>query len=100
MINPPKAKDRTCGFVVNGSENGEPLPVRICDLRVLPGVDGFGKGKANALLIAAAPVLLRALEEIAERGPLVGYDAVSALKLRLVLTQSIARAAIAAARAD
>lgn len=51
--------------------------------------------EANARLIAAAPVLLAALQEIAERGPVEGYGSPSALRLRLVATQSIARNAIA-----
>lgn len=64
MFNPPTAKDRTCGFVVNGPETGEPLPARICDLRVPPGVGSFSEYKANANLIAAAPELLAALESL------------------------------------
>ena len=63
MFNPPKAKDRTCGFVVNGPENGEPLPDRICDLRVPAGMR-FSEYKTNAALIAAAPDLLNALREL------------------------------------
>ena len=62
MINPPKAKNRRCGFVINGPENGEPLPERICDLRVPSGLTGFNEGKANAQLIAAGPELLYACE--------------------------------------
>lgn len=61
LINPPKAKDRRCGFVVNGPD-AQPLPIRICDLRVPSGVGGFSEGEANARLIAAAPDLLAALE--------------------------------------
>jgi len=49
---------------------------------------------ADAALLAAAPDLLAALQEIADRGPLAGYMSASALRLRLVLTQSIARKAI------
>ena len=56
-----------------------------------------GTDKANLRLIASAPDLLAALKEIAERGPLDGYGSVNALRLRLVATQSIARAAIAKA---
>lgn len=41
--------------------------------------------------------LLAALKEIAERGPIDGYSSAGALRLRLVATQSIARAAIAKA---
>lgn len=66
MFNPPGAKDRTCGFVVNGPETGEPLPARICDLRVPPGMGSFSEYRANARLIASAPALLAALESIAE----------------------------------
>ena len=53
--------------------------------------------EANARLIAAAPELLAALKEIADRGPIDGYGSASALMLRLVGTQSIARAVIAKA---
>lgn len=55
----------------------------------------------NADLVAAAPALLRecdklreALREISTRGPVEGYRSKSALMLRLVGTQSIARAAL------
>jgi hypothetical protein len=63
MILPPRTKDRRCGFVVNGPDahNGD-LPVRICDLRVPHGMNGFREGESNARLIAAAPELLEALE--------------------------------------
>ena len=40
-------------------------------------------------------ILLTALKEIASRGPLPGYETANALRLRLVLTQAIARTAIA-----
>lgn len=62
MLNPPRAKDRRCGFVVNGPDTGEPLPVRVCDMRAPAGMDGFSQVQANARLIAAAPELLAALE--------------------------------------
>jgi len=54
---PDSEDDRRCGFVVNGPD-AEPLPVRICDLRVPVGWRGFSEGEANARLIAAAPKLL------------------------------------------
>lgn len=60
MFNPPKAKNRTSGFIVNGPETGELLPDRICDMRVPPGLR-FREFEANARLIAAAPELLEAL---------------------------------------
>jgi hypothetical protein len=53
--------------------------------------------EANARLIAAAPELLEALREIADRGPVPGYGRADALRLRLIATQTIARAAIAKA---
>jgi hypothetical protein len=62
----PKQKDRRCGFVINGPDTGNPLPVRVCDLRVPAGIDGFGEGEANARLIAAAPELLAALQAVAD----------------------------------
>ena len=62
---PPKEKDRRCGFVVNGPDVSDDLPVRVCDLRCPVGVDGFSEGEANARLIAAAPDLLAALQYIA-----------------------------------
>ncbi len=58
MLLSPKAKDRRCGFVVNGPDKPDDLPTRICDLRVPQGVSGFEEGEANAKLIAAAPELL------------------------------------------
>lgn len=62
MLLPPRAKDRRCGFVVNGPEAAEQsLPTRICDLRVPIGINGFSEGEANACLIAAAPEMLEAL---------------------------------------
>lgn len=62
----PRAKDRRCGFVVNGPD-AEPLPTRVCDLRVPAGVDGFAEGQANARLIAASPELLQSLTAIVDR---------------------------------
>lgn len=56
---------------------------------------GSEVGKANARLIAAAPEMFEALQEIANRGPVDGYGSASALRLRLVGTQSIARAILA-----
>lgn len=56
MINPPKSKDRRCGFVVNSTgiiEDGG-LQRRICDLKCPVGMDGFTEGKANAEFIAEA----------------------------------------------
>lgn len=44
--------------------------------------------------VKALPLLINALEEIADRGPVPGYGSESALRLRLVATQSIARAAL------
>lgn len=72
MLNPPKAKDRRCGFVVNGPEPhrlqwGENLPVRVCDLRTPQCFNGYSEGEANARLIAAAPDLLRSLIYISAR---------------------------------
>ena len=65
MYHGPKEKDRRCGFIVNGpDENQQDLPLRICDLRVPSGMDGFREGQANARLIAAAPELLEALREV------------------------------------
>lgn len=66
MLIPPRAKDRRCGFVVNGpDDNGDPpFAIRICDLRVPRGIDGFAEGQANASLIAAAPDLLEACRQL------------------------------------
>jgi hypothetical protein len=64
--------------------------------------DGLGDGpeaEANTKLIAAAPELLAALQEIADRGPVDGYTSAGALRLRLAGSQTIARAAIAKATA-
>ena len=66
------------------------------------GPSGFTSGheetQANARLIAAAPDLLAALEEIASRQISVqGYNSPSALLLRLASVQSLARATIARA---
>jgi len=60
-------------------------------------LDSDGRTAANARLIAAAPALVEALQEIAERGPVAGYESASALRLRLVGSQTIARAALRAA---
>lgn len=51
----------------------------------------------NGILRAEKAELLESLRDIAERGPVEGYTSADALKLRLVLTQTIARAAIAKA---
>jgi hypothetical protein len=62
MLLPPKARDRRCGFVVNGPDlDSGDLPVRICDIRAPRGVNGFAEAEANARLIAAAPKLLEAM---------------------------------------
>lgn len=61
MLVSPKAKDRRCGFVVNGPDTPDDLPTRICDLRVPQGFSGFAEGEANARLIAAAPEMLDCL---------------------------------------
>lgn len=65
----PNEKDRRYGFVVNGPDDrGAPsLPIRVCDLRVPVGFEGFAEGQANAHLIAAAPDLLAALRDIVDR---------------------------------
>lgn len=52
------------------------------------------RGEDKARMIQAVPDMIAALEEISERGPVPGYGAPSALMLRLVGTQSIARAAL------
>jgi hypothetical protein len=65
MLLSPSAKDRRCGWVVNGPDaDADSLPVRICDLRAPYGVGGFAEGEANAHLIAAAPTMLEALRDI------------------------------------
>ena len=56
--------------------------------------------EANARLIAAAPVMLAALEDIAGRGPVPGYGSAGALLVRLAGIQSLARAALAAATGE
>ena len=60
----PNATDRRSGFVVNGPDK-EPLPTRICDLRVPNGLNGYPEGEANARLIAAAPEMAEALADCA-----------------------------------
>jgi hypothetical protein len=63
---PPKEKDRRCGFVVNGPDDGSAsLPIRICDMRIPDGLAGFEEGEANARLISSAPELLEALRPFA-----------------------------------
>jgi hypothetical protein len=64
MLITPHTKDRRCGFVVNGPDNPDDglWGVRICDLRVPSGMEGFQEGEANARLISAAPDLLKACE--------------------------------------
>ena len=49
----------------------------------------------NDALTAENTMLREALEEIAGRGPIKGYGSPSAVLLRLVGTQSIARSALA-----
>lgn len=65
MLVSPKAKDRRCGFVVNGPDKPDDMPTRICDLRVPQGFSGFAEGEANAQAIAATPELMEACELIA-----------------------------------
>lgn len=76
----PKAKDRRCGFVVNGPDNSEDLPTRICDLRVPCGISGFAEGKANADLLAAAPDLLKVVQamvaDLEEKLVALGWDSI------------------------
>lgn len=71
------------------SDTGRPV---ICEVEMKRD-----EWEANALLLAASKGLFEALQEIAERGPVDGYNSANALRLRLVATQSIARAAIAKA---
>lgn len=66
----------------------------------LYGAMGGDDISADARLIAAAPALYVALEEISERGLVEGYGSPNALRLRLVATQSIARAALALVDAE
>jgi len=68
MLISPKAKDRRPGFVVNGPDRRNDLPIRICDLRVPAGLDGLAVGEANARLIAAAPDLLEIARDILPEG--------------------------------
>ncbi len=56
------------------------------------------RSKEVALAIVAIPGLLAALGEIAERAPVPGYGSAGALLLRLVGTQTIARAALGAVK--
>ncbi len=53
----------------------------------------FARDYAN--LEARVAQLEAALAEIAERGPVIGYSSGNALRLRLIGSQSIARAALA-----
>jgi hypothetical protein len=80
----------------------EPITTRVVNLssyrRIFEVYDYYNEAERNFQLILGAPELLAALEEIATRGPVPGYDSASALRLRLVATQSIARAAIAKAK--
>jgi len=96
MFNPPKAKDRNRGFVVNGPETGEPLVARICDLLVPPGIGSFSEYQANARLIAASPEMLDALRDLVHSvGAYKGGD-IEAFRL-LCNDFNDARAAIAKA---
>ena len=92
MLLTNSTKDRRSGFVVNGPDNGEDIPIRICDLRVPCGLSGFAEGEANARLIASAPAMLDTLRKIAAYIPCDTdyYKHCGAL-------QTAARAAIAAA---
>jgi hypothetical protein len=67
----------------------------ICD--GYPDEQGHENMRLIVLAVNAHDELLAALKEIAERGPVDGYGSADALRLRLVATQSIARAAIAKA---
>ena len=102
----PKQKDRRCGFVINGPDTSEPLPVRVCDLRVPAGSGGFGEGKANARLIAAAPELLVAAtfadDEIGKHMAAIEAGEYSAQQIVEILCdiQNAARAAIAKATGE
>jgi len=59
-----------------------------------------GTAKRIAARYNAEHALRKALEEIADRGPVAGYNSAGALKLRLVATQSIARAALALSKSS
>ena len=83
------------GMVVNAADGSTIL--------AMPG-GSYGAGEtelnANARLIAAAPAMLAALEDIAGRGPVLGYGSAGALLIRLAGIQSIARAALSAATGE
>lgn len=102
MLISPKAKDRRCGFVVNGPDDDPEsleLPTRICDLRVPAGMSGFQEGEANARLIAAAPELLAALLRLAAQAEMTSdFDEAIGGTLHSAVKQ--ARAAIAKATAQ
>ena len=73
---------------------------KVCTVDPLPGMNNREK-ESNACLIASAPDMLSALEEIASRQISVhGYNSPSALLLRLASVQSLARAAIARATGE
>ena len=85
----PQDKDRRSGFVVNGPDVSDALPVRICDLRVPQGMTGFAEGEANARLIAAAPELLAALENATDAMAREDFGTITLLpKLRAAISRA------------
>jgi len=54
-------KDRRSGWVVNGPNEKNEFPTRICDMRTHSGKD-YPTTEANAALIASAPEMLEALQ--------------------------------------
>jgi hypothetical protein len=95
MLHSPKDKDRRCGFVINGPDKGQDLPLRVCDLRAPAGFDGFAVVRANAALIAAAPDMLAALRSI-----LAALSQPATFPADLALCRMNAREAIAKAEGN
>jgi hypothetical protein len=100
MLLPQRAKDRRCGFVVNGPDTKEELPTRVCDMRVPAGIDGFGEGEANARLIAAAPELLEACEAMLKCSPMQQGERNGAIMGMISGAIDKAREAIAKAKGE